>query len=107
MKATPEIMTRVNGFVAKVQGETLLHYAKEFSILTPPVISMKEGSKNFKLISTHCGSRSVYCFVDKATGNILKAAGWSAPAKHSRGNIFDANYGWGKAVNIYGAVYLR
>lgn len=33
------------------------------------------------------GYRMVYCFVDIATGNILKAAGWKAPAVGIRGNI--------------------
>jgi hypothetical protein len=27
--------------------------------------------------------------VPMKTGDVLKAAGWSAPAKHTRGNIFD------------------
>ena len=29
--------------------------------------------------------------VPMKTGDVLKAAGWSAPAKHTRGNIFDNN----------------
>lgn len=32
-------------------------------------------------------SRSVHAFVDLATGDLLKAAGWKAPAKGPRGNI--------------------
>lgn len=31
--------------------------------------------------------RSIYCFIDLATGGILKPASFSAPAKHFRGNI--------------------
>jgi hypothetical protein len=27
--------------------------------------------------------------VPMKVGDVLKAAGWSAPAKHTRGNIFD------------------
>lgn len=33
----------------------------------------------------------VWCFVDKTTGDILKAATWQSPAKGSRGNIFETN----------------
>ena len=35
-----------------------------------------------KVDGTHCG-------LPMSKGDILKAAGWSAPAKHSRGSIFD------------------
>ena len=31
--------------------------------------------------------RSVHAFVDLATGDLYKPAGWKAPAKHVRGNI--------------------
>lgn len=52
--------------------------------------------------------RSVHCFIDKATGDVYKAAGWKAPAPHVRGNIvtgFDdiaARFDWAG-----GYLYLR
>jgi hypothetical protein len=49
---------------------------------------------------------SVHCFVNKENGDVLKAAGWKAPAKHARGNIFDDNNGLG-SMNPYGPQYLR
>jgi hypothetical protein len=33
------------------------------------------------------GGRSVHAFVDLTTGDLLKAAGWKAPAKGPRGNL--------------------
>ena len=58
-------------------------------------LSLKPGRKFIKVIE---GNR-VWGFVAKVDGlhkgipmlkgDILKAAGWSAPAKHSRGSIFD------------------
>ena len=51
-------------------------------------------------------SRSVHCFVDMATGDVLKADGWAKPAKHARGNIYDAKNGLG-GMSPYGANYLR
>tara|TARA_Y100001973_G_C5005566_1_gene235830 strand:- start:242 stop:631 length:390 start_codon:yes stop_codon:yes gene_type:complete len=58
-------------------------------------LSLKEGRKFIKVVHDN----SVWGFVAKVDGvnkgvpmlkgDILKAAGWRAPAKHSRGSIFD------------------
>ena len=58
-------------------------------------ITIKPGRKFIKIIRDN----SVWGFVAKTdgvhkgvpmiAGDVLKAAGWSAPAKHTRGNIFD------------------
>ena len=60
-------------------------------------LSLKPGRKFIKVIR----DGSVWGFVAKEdgvhkglrlkAGDVLKAAGWSAPAKHTRGNIFDKN----------------
>ena len=50
------------------------------------------GPKNIRIVRTDIDnemSRSVYCFVRKSDGAILKAAGWNAPAKGVRGSIMD------------------
>ncbi len=56
-------------------------------------------------------SGSVYCFIERATGNIFKAASWKAPAKHARGNVRDVVLygvrGVNAPLNVYGAAYLR
>jgi hypothetical protein len=65
-------------------------------------IVLEPGSRFIRVVHGCNGSRSVYCFVEKGTGNILKGAGWKAPAKGARGNIFnpetyaaaDCNTGW-------------
>ncbi len=49
---------------------------------------------------------SCYAFVDLESGDILKPAGWKAPAKHARGNIFDEQHGLG-AVHVFGVNYLK
>ena len=58
-------------------------------------ITIKTGRKFIKIIRDN----SVWGFVAKADGthkgvpmkmgDVLKAAGWASPAKHTRGNIFD------------------
>ena len=50
--------------------------------------------------------RSVHAFVDKTNGDVLKPASWKAPAKHARGNIFDAKNGLG-SMGPFGPAYLR
>ena len=47
------------------------------------------GSKYFKVEMLSRGSRSVYCFINKRNGDILKPAGWSGPAKGRRGSVID------------------
>ena len=59
-------------------------------------LSLKPGSKFIKVVEDN----RVWGFVAKVDGthkglpmlkgDILKAAGWRAPAKHSRGSIFDS-----------------
>jgi len=58
-------------------------------------ITIKPGRKFIKIIRDN----SVWGFVAKVdgmnkgvpmkVGDVLKAAGWASPAKHTRGNIFD------------------
>ena len=60
-------------------------------------ITIKSGRKFVKIIR----DSSVWGFIVKEDGihkgvpvnrgDVLKAAGWNAPAKHTRGNIFDDN----------------
>ena len=70
-------------------------YHESFPNNKEMVLSLIAGSKFVKVIHDN----SVWGFVAKvdgthkglpmAKGDILKAAGWRAPAKHSRGSIFD------------------
>jgi hypothetical protein len=49
--------------------------------------SVEFGRKFARIVHTNWGQRSVHCFVDIKTGDILKSAGWSTPAKGVRGNL--------------------
>ena len=53
-------------------------------------VEFAEGSKYVKIVAISAGgSRSVHSFVEKSTGNILKAASWAAPARNfTRGNVY-------------------
>lgn len=52
-------------------------------------VEITKGKKNVKIIVHDGAQRFPYCFVEIATGRILKAASWSAPAKGGRGSIYD------------------
>ena len=69
-------------------------------------LTFMRGKRYVRVISNAHGSRSAFCFVDRETGDVLKPAGWKGPAKHARGNIYDADHGAG-GVTAYGAAYLR
>jgi hypothetical protein len=52
-------------------------------------LTYKDSRKFIKVLANNGGQTSVYCFIEKETGIILKPASFSQPAKGSRGNIFD------------------
>lgn len=84
-------------------------YAKNFPTLTAPALEMSDGRRYIRvdrIDGNGRGSRSIHVFIDKKTGDILKAASYKAPAKHARGNLFDASWGL-QEMTPYGASYLR
>jgi len=61
-------------------------------------LEVTEGSRYWKIISDNRGSRSVCGFIVKAgdkkfrEGDMLKPAGWAAPARNfARGNVLDGD----------------
>ncbi|WP_315729882.1 hypothetical protein [Bradyrhizobium sp. SZCCHNRI2010] len=78
------------------------HRKANYSSIPPYTWHIRELNKRWKI--TH--GTGVHCFVDKATGDVLKPASWDKPAKHARGNIFDAQNGLGR-MGPYGPAYLR
>ena len=59
------------------------------------VYSVTEGPRYLKVVASvrsllAAGLKGgyAYCFIDRATGDLLKAASWATPAKGARGNLF-------------------
>lgn len=75
---------------------------------SPRVLKCEDGRRYIRLVLVAEGisTRSAWGFVDKETGDVLKAASWKAPAKGSRGNIFKEDNG-AEAITAYGIRYLR
>ncbi|WP_315782251.1 hypothetical protein [Bradyrhizobium sp. SZCCHNPS1003] len=78
------------------------HRAAKYSSIPKYTWHIVELNKRWKIIQ----GTGVHCFVDKATGDVLKAESWSKPAEHARGNIFDEHNGLEK-MGPYGPAYLR
>ena len=65
-------------------------------------LNLDKGRKFVKVVEGSLGQRRVWGFVSLVDGthkglplkrgDILKAAGWRGPAKHSRGSIFDSEF---------------
>jgi hypothetical protein len=112
--------TALTNFITKLQEQVDNHYQTRFPTLVASVLTVEPGSKFARVVITSDGGkgqRSVHCFVamqdgqSKALGSykrgdIMRAASWKQPAKHSRGSIFADNWN-GYGVTVYGGVYRR
>jgi hypothetical protein len=95
--------------LVKFCGEALAirkaFYDKHFPGQNAGEITFEKGRRNARIVISGRAQRSVYCFIDLTNGNILKAAGWKAPAPNGvRGNI--AN-GAASCCGWNGCEYLR
>jgi hypothetical protein len=89
-------------FFEGCQRITADHYAKHYPNLSPGVWRLDPLQKRIRIVLNDAS----HCFVDRATGDVLKPANWGTPAKHARGNIFDKANGLG-SMGPYGPAYLR
>jgi hypothetical protein len=97
---------RANQFLMKVQSMSDKYMAKTYDNLQAPKFYFTKGSRYWKVVrQDDTGGKSVHLFLDTSNGDVLKAAGWRAPAKHARGNIYKPDFGMG-GVTPYGAKYL-
>lgn len=51
-------------------------------------VAIERNRKYIRIVQRNGSGGSVYCFVEKVTGRILKAASFKTPAKGGRGSIF-------------------
>jgi len=97
---------RITELVSRLQLKINEYYTKYYSYSVPDKFIITEGKRYFKIIKTNLSNRSVYAFVDKTTGDILKPASWAAPTKHARGNVNENDYGM-SGCGPYGINYLN
>lgn len=97
-----EFETALDLFVLMVQGIML----DEMGDRAPQVSVDPRGKRYLRIVRGDGVQRSVYCFVERDTGDIYKAAGWKAPAKGVRGSIFSEDRGQ-SICTPYGCGYRR
>ena len=103
----PAIMVLVDKFMNTVQ-ETMSDHFAAHNYGTPPVLGKDVGQRYIRIYKENPGvkGRSAFAFVDTQTGDLLKPAGWKAPAKGARGNLYD-EAGWKNSHGPWGMNYLR
>jgi hypothetical protein len=88
-KALDEFCRSIDEFIKK---ETTGMEKWEAAAGRPYVLPLTytDGGKFVKVLLDSGNSKAAYCFVEKATGDVYKAASFKAPAKnHSRANIYN------------------
>ena len=98
-KAMSEFMGRID----EQYGE---YYRKTLTALKYEPIRVNRGRRFDKLIQ----GGSVYCFVEKNTGNVFKPASWKAPYLKGnnsiRGSIYDTSTYWDKELKYGSWLYV-
>ena len=101
----PVTDSRLQDFLYRLSDMYKVYYETMFSAAFAATFSAETGRKYIRIVITNHSQRSVYCFIERETGNILKDAGWKAPAKGARGNIWNdfCDVGNGLPCNIHGS----
>lgn len=87
------VLAYMESYITKLQD----HSDRDFQVNYPntwnnggaPKFEFTEGKRFFKVIKADPASRAVFCFVERTSGDIYKAATWNTQAKGARGNIFN------------------
>ena len=101
---------RLDEWVATLQKQMDDYYREKFPSLEREILVQDPGRKYVRIWkrreSEDTSRGSAFAFIDTTNGNILRPATYKAPAKHARGNLFDASKGLGQ-VGVYGPNYMR
>ena len=93
-----DFKSKLESYVQQLNATAVADYEKNYKNLLEvetPSYRILEGPRWVKILNerhTKDGkllSSSMFAFIDPQTGDIYKPAGWKAPAKGIRGNIFN------------------
>ena len=103
------LQKQLDDFVGEIETLVHNHYKNNFPSLTLPEIGVDNGSKYWRIWKADGSSKSVFGFVRKDDGAILKAATWKAPQTKTktavRGYLTDEDRI--NTCTAYGIVYAR
>ena len=93
-------------FMGRIDEQYGEYYEKTLTALKYEPIRVNRGRRFDKLIQ----GGSVYCFVEKNTGNVYKAASWKAPYTKGdncvRGSVYDKSTYWDKELKYGSWLYV-
>ncbi len=99
---TETVDERIEGLLTRLRELNRKYFAEHYPRSEVPEISSTMGKKWIKVIR----ETSVYAFIHMQTGEIFFPAGWRAPAKHARGNVYAEDYGM-SCCNVSSVAYLK
>ena len=98
--------TSLSKMIHRIDEQYGEYYKKTLPNSTYSPITINKGRRFDKLVQ----GTTVYCFVEKTTGNVYKAASWRAPYLKGntpvRGSIYDTSTYWDKQLNGGGWLYV-
>lgn len=101
--------TEFETWLSKVNETRKTYWDERFTYTEYKPMRFKKGSKFIKILDNGSAWGFISLFDGEfkgapiRKGDLMKAASWAQPAKHSRGNIFEGTDSWGH----YGPDYLR
>lgn len=105
-KTPAEFEEALARFLKLTQEHVTAYFAANFPRLTVPTVETSPGGLKYVRVVIRENGASAFCFVERATGNVLKCDGWKRPAKGVRGSIYAETFE-GFGVSSYGANYAR
>lgn len=97
-----ELAPAIQTFLEGCQRITREHIRQHYPDNALPPWRLDYGARYVRVVR----DGSAHAFIDQTNGDVLKPAGWKAPAKHARGNVFDASHGLAH-MGPYGPTHLR
>lgn len=104
----PAFERAAESFLSNAQRLIDSDMKKNYPNLPRRVLRFAKGRKYWRIEAVDQGQShgSAWAFLNTENGDVLKPASFKTPAKHARGNIYDAHGGMG-TVGVYGPAYMR
>ena len=102
---TDDYSTALNKMIDRIDEQYGEYYKKNLTNLSYSPITVNKGRRFDKLVQDN----SVYCFVEKSTGDVYKSQTWKQPYTKGkncvRGSIYDTSTYWDKDLRYGGWLY--